>query len=423
MERKTISLPGHPDLDIASIQPLIDTDPFQKLRRITQLGLASSVFPVATHTRWSHSLGAYLLARERVTLWLTDGTITETEAATIMMFALLHDIGHGPYSHATEVLCLQDHNEHGFTIIQELKPQIENFGANMNLLEKLWQGKHPLAAAVKQRPAGVDKLDYLIVDSLLTNQSVDFRRGDMINHLHYIDGQMVVDTRFLQPMMQLQHNYENMHEEVYFKKACIIVQYFLQQIVARAIRENDINREKLPTMRDNELDTALSSARDTQVKKHWQRILNRTLPKMAIILRAQESNLHMDHDGKSVAEFRIPLSQLEKFEIFENRDVAACHESAIAKIAGIPDYDVLLTPIASPRRFMPDDIGVCNSKRILGTLREFYPLHYASIQERILGYSAVRICVPEEHRKKVAHSSIAQDIFDYLMDVLLQQAA
>jgi HD superfamily phosphohydrolase len=90
---------------INTFKRVIDTKVFQRLRRITQLGLASYVFPGATHTRFSHSLGAAFLARTVLLHLRETGSLDDVLAPTfnsVILAALLHDIGHGPFSHSFE---------------------------------------------------------------------------------------------------------------------------------------------------------------------------------------------------------------------------------------------------------------------------------------------------------------------------------
>src|ERR1051325_12105291 len=96
---------GSDHKDRAAFRDVVDTRVFQRLRRISQLGLASYVFPGATHTRFSHSLGVAYLART-VLLHLKETEapidITPAKFHSVVLAALLHDIGHGPFSHSFE---------------------------------------------------------------------------------------------------------------------------------------------------------------------------------------------------------------------------------------------------------------------------------------------------------------------------------
>src|SRR6185503_47930 len=90
------------------LKQVMDTRTFQRLRRITQLGLTSYVFPGATHTRFSHSLGVTYLAYSVLTHlkeWAADSEASISDALPfneVMLAALLHDVGHGPFSHSFE---------------------------------------------------------------------------------------------------------------------------------------------------------------------------------------------------------------------------------------------------------------------------------------------------------------------------------
>jgi HD superfamily phosphohydrolase len=99
-----IADPIHQILDFgtesACIKSLIECAPVQRLRRISQLGLASYVFPCAVHTRFAHSLGTAHLAASVVDL--LNGSIRKQDAHAVFCAAVLHDVGHGPFSHAFE---------------------------------------------------------------------------------------------------------------------------------------------------------------------------------------------------------------------------------------------------------------------------------------------------------------------------------
>src|SRR5919106_4199198 len=93
---------------------LIDTSAFQRLRYVRQLGLAHLVYPGATHTRFQHAVGAYHLSRRTISLLAERGelgSVGADECAVVRAAALLHDIGHYPFSHALEEIGALDHEE------------------------------------------------------------------------------------------------------------------------------------------------------------------------------------------------------------------------------------------------------------------------------------------------------------------------
>ena len=101
---KTIHDPVHGSMRVGGLAlDLVDTPEIQRLRRIRQLGLANLVFPGANHTRFQHSLGAaYLMIETLQSLHSKGVEVTEQEALAALAAILLHDIGHGPFSHTLE---------------------------------------------------------------------------------------------------------------------------------------------------------------------------------------------------------------------------------------------------------------------------------------------------------------------------------
>lgn len=412
---KTIALPGLHDLDITPIVPILDSKIFQRLRLRKQLGASYVLFPCANHTRFVHALGTYSLTLERLALWQRDGVISENTARDLALFGLLHDIGHGPYSHATEPLYEASHNAQGLKILSELSTEIIQCGGNLTAIYSLFKRDDPHAACVSHRTLGTDKLDYLTRDAQHTTEAVGFRLGDILNHTSYLHNQLAVDIKFVSEVMQLQRNYVEMHDRVYFRKASIIAQYFLRQIVAQAIATSDVDPLKLPTFRDCDLDAALLQAQDPLVRGLFDRFLNRDLPKAAIIIRAEGVKTLDRNHGKLNAIFRLPLQHLLSLTSFENRSVAAQHESAIAEIAGIPAEAVLVTPVPSIDRFKLDTVYLQDGGNSCGTLAEFRPKHYESLEETTRAYASVMVCVRKEYREHVASTQVADTIFNYIV--------
>ncbi|NOT01005.1 MAG: HD domain-containing protein [Phycisphaerales bacterium] len=102
---KVITDPVHGEIGLSRLEvDLIDTQSFQRLRRLKQLGLATLVYPSASHSRFSHSLGVFHIMSRAIELMVRRGKFTDTEGRLLRIAALLHDIGHYPYSHLVERL-------------------------------------------------------------------------------------------------------------------------------------------------------------------------------------------------------------------------------------------------------------------------------------------------------------------------------
>ena len=146
---------------------LIDSAPFQRLRGIRQLGLTSLVYPGATHDRFSHSIGVARITDQ--VLRQFDG-INPGDAQTILVAALLHDLGHGPFSHVFErVKEAKKHASLSEMMLQhnEIKTIISDGGVNPVPLAAIWSGEGSHGSIISGA-LDCDRLDYLQRDQLMT---------------------------------------------------------------------------------------------------------------------------------------------------------------------------------------------------------------------------------------------------------------
>ncbi len=168
---------GYIKVDYKIIEELIDTKEFQRLRRIRQLSGVSEVFPTAEHSRFTHSLGAYEVAREILEEAEGANTIAPYEQLLLLITALLHDIGHGPYSHAFESITSISHEEIGCNIIESSDTQINNVLTKYNVNPKditsilMHKGAYPLLESLTSSQIDVDRMDYLARDAYFTGAS------------------------------------------------------------------------------------------------------------------------------------------------------------------------------------------------------------------------------------------------------------
>lgn len=181
-----VRIPAEIDVPVTNrVQAILNTSAFQRLKRVSQLGLVAHVYPGATHSRFEHSLGVYRLARE-VLLRLLDvepdfaAAVTAEEAKIFLLAALLHDVGHWPYCHPIEDMRLAwvpTHERLARELIcgQELSAVISNEwkiapDCVANFLEPLAHGECSQAERtlrnVLNGPVDIDKMDYLQRDSL-----------------------------------------------------------------------------------------------------------------------------------------------------------------------------------------------------------------------------------------------------------------
>ena len=180
--RDAIRIPDETDVPLTPrVRRLIDTSPFRRLASIPQLGLVSWVYPGATHSRFEHSLGVYRNALLFVDALRVDARFRDTlqgeELDRLIVAALLHDVGHWPFCHPIEDLSLAGVPHHEAFATQWLNSDeirtalAEDWGLTPESIVRTLDGPYEtsaerMAASVLSGPIDVDKLDYLVRDSL-----------------------------------------------------------------------------------------------------------------------------------------------------------------------------------------------------------------------------------------------------------------
>lgn len=156
---------------------LIDTPEFQRLRRVRQLGAASLTFHGAESSRFTHALGVMELTRKAFDLLAKRHPFLVPHRATVLCAALLHDIGHGPFSHTAEEIFKTHHEYWTRRIIREsagIQPLIAEFDATLTTaIEAVYTHQHPIPLIwqLVSSQLDCDRLDYLMRDSYFTGAS------------------------------------------------------------------------------------------------------------------------------------------------------------------------------------------------------------------------------------------------------------
>jgi len=207
-----------------ALLPLLDSEPVQRLRLIKQLGFGYLAYPGANHTRFEHSLGAMHLAG----VVAEHLNLPKDEGLMVRAAALLHDIGHGPFSHASEVL----RSEYGLfshddimPIVPQLKPYFDELGCDPKEVASMIDGTHPLASII-HGDLDVDRMDYLLRDSYYTGVSfgkLDTNRLIQSMILDPKKGQILKETG-ISSAISLLIMRTLMGPEVYFHHVCRITE-------------------------------------------------------------------------------------------------------------------------------------------------------------------------------------------------------
>ncbi len=215
---------------------LIDHPYFQRLRRIRQLGLTSYVYPGALHTRFHHALGALHLMQEAIeTLRFKEVVISDAEAEAVCAAILLHDIGHGPFSHALEhTLVDRHHEELSILFMDDLNRQFEG---QLTLAIEIFTNKYS-KKFLHQLVSGqldMDRMDYLNRDSFFTGVSEGVIGYDrIIKMLGVHEGSLVVEEKGIYSIEKFLIARRLMYWQVYLHKTGVSAEQMLIHALQRA---------------------------------------------------------------------------------------------------------------------------------------------------------------------------------------------
>ncbi|MCF8217579.1 MAG: HD domain-containing protein [Bacteroidales bacterium] len=210
---------------------------FQRLRRIKQLGLTSLVYPGALHTRFHHAIGAMGLMQEAIKMLEDKGqTITEDEKLGTYIAILLHDIGHGPFSHALEYSIVSEvkHEKLSLLFMEKLN---EKMNGQLNTAIRIFKNEYP-KKFLHQLVSGqldVDRLDYLKRDSFFTGVSEGIIGTErIIKMLNVFDDQLVIESKGIYSIEKFILARRLMYWQVYLHKTVLSAEQMLVKILQRA---------------------------------------------------------------------------------------------------------------------------------------------------------------------------------------------
>ncbi|MFD0797824.1 HD domain-containing protein [Maribacter chungangensis] len=210
---------------------------FQRLRRISQMGLSYLVYPGAHHTRFHHALGCVHLMQKSVQVLRFKGVvISEEEEQGLLCAILLHDIGHGPFSHAMEHSIVEgvSHEYISRKFMQELNTL---FNGSLTVALSIFTGNHPkkFLNQLVSSQLDVDRLDYLKRDSFYTGVAEGNTNSDrLITMLNVVDGELVVEEKGIYSVEKFLMARRFMYWQAYLHKTGVVAEQLLISILKRA---------------------------------------------------------------------------------------------------------------------------------------------------------------------------------------------
>ncbi len=326
---------GFITIDDKLVLEIISHPFYQRLRRIHQMAFAHLVYPGAVHTRLAHSLGAYHLMSLALQELSRKGIeITPEEVQATKLGILLHDVGHGPFSHALEGNLVEGvhHEQIGIAIMKKINQ--ETRGA-LDLALAIFENNYPkpFLHQLISSQLDMDRLDYLTRDSFYTGVSEGVIGYDRIIKMLTVAGNnLVVEEKAIYSIEKFLVSRRLMYWQVYLHKTVIAAEQMLMRILKRARQVNATSHEaldfllqnKLGTVSDGELLNRFTCLDDVDVSmaiKRWQNHPDRVL-----------STLSRGLLNRQLLKVRLQSQAIDQAELEEKR-------LQLIRSAGIPEEE------------------------------------------------------------------------------------
>ncbi|TLX78070.1 MAG: HD domain-containing protein [Thaumarchaeota archaeon] len=379
---------------------VIDSSIFQRLRRIRQLAGAHLVYPSAQHSRFEHSLGVTHLAGQAATVLKDKGFLNSDDVANLRLGGLLHDIGHGPFSHLFEEVLQKrkkiSHEEIGKKLIlqTEIGDLLSKSGFNKKFLADLTLGnsKYQFMNEIISGGLSADMMDYLPRDGYFTgaeHAKIDFKR--IIQSLDVYEKKLSLDKSALYSFESMMISRYQMFKAVYFHKT---------------VRSAEVMLLEAMSLADNELELT-SNNLDNYIKLTDEFVISKliSLPgKSSDLKRAKQ--LAKDYQERRLLKcvFEKILSRNDPISKVKTSDI----QKEISKKSKVDDseifIDVSMTPSIplTPSKKESESIILTSKK---GTIpKEVYELSITEIPlvSAISGFmNILRVYTAQKNRKKV----------------------
>ena len=224
---------------------LIEHPYFQRLRRISQLGLTSLVYPGALHTRFHHAIGAMYLMQKAINVLRSKGQeISNHEAEGAKIAILLHDIGHGPYSHSLEHSIVDNisHEELSLFYMHKLNNE---FNGKLDLAIQIFKDEYSKSYLhqLVSSQLDMDRMDYLNRDSFYTGVQEGVVGAErIVNMLNVVNDKLVVESKGIYSVEKFLIARRLMYWQVYFHKTVVSAEQMLIKVLQRAkeLSQNNI---------------------------------------------------------------------------------------------------------------------------------------------------------------------------------------
>ena len=331
------------DINLSEFEvKVMDMPQFQRLRRIKQLGLISLIYPGATHTRFEHCLGTMNLGSKLA----EELELDPDDVELIRISALLHDVGHGPFSHVSEGVLSFPHEElTRYVITQTSMRDLLEEKFDVNEIADIINGKGHLGPIVSGE-LDVDRMDYLLRDSHNTGVSygiIDYER--LISNLKLEDG-LILDIKGVQAAEGALVSRYFMYPSVYQHHTTRIVNSMFRRALQKTFDEKIIDEHEIYRYDDSDITSMFRNSENEYVRDIMFRLDNRIIPKRVKTIR-------LDNFKYPEKMYKIKAEELRKAEAEIAEDYDLDKDYVFINIAEYPRFDEMKTQVSVDEKLYP----------------------------------------------------------------------
>ena len=331
------------DINLSEFEvKVMDMPQFQRLRRIKQLGLISLIYPGATHTRFEHCLGTMNLGSKLA----EELELDQDDVDLIRISALLHDIGHGPFSHVSEGVLSFPHEElTRYVVTQTSMRDLLEEKFDVNEIADIINGKGHLGPIVSGE-LDVDRMDYLLRDSHNTGVSygiIDYER--IISNLKLEDG-LILDIKGVQAAEGALVSRYFMYPSVYQHHTTRIVNSMFRRALQKTFDEKIIDEHEIYRYDDSDITSMFRNSENDYVRDIMFRLDNRIIPKRVKTIR-------LDNFKYPEKMYKIKAEELRKAEAEIAEDYDLDKDYVFINIAEYPRFDEMKTQVNVDGKLYP----------------------------------------------------------------------
>ena len=337
---KIINDPVHGIITIpnALIYAIIQHRYFQRLRKISQNGLTELVYPGAKHSRFNHALGCMHLMQKSIEVLKEKGVeITSEEEKGAYVAILLHDLGHGPFSHSLEYSIIDGshHEEISLQMMQELN---DEFNGELSLAISIFTGQYPkkFLSQLVSSQLDVDRLDYLKRDSFFTGVvEGNINPERIISMMNVKNNELVIDAKGISSVEKFLMARIFMYNNVYLHKTSFSAENYLIQVLRRA---KELTREGVDLFATTAFKYFLEGRESGKLSKHGLELFAQ-LDDSDVLSAIKEWQFHEDvilsKLAQAIVERKLPKSEvlIKKIDDFKIEK----EKERIKSVLGIED--------------------------------------------------------------------------------------